>query len=203
MRPDRMAHDTRHNMQSGHEQTLHISNMVCPRCIMAVSRLLAEEGFPEAGVALGRAVVPEPLTPEAMGRIRRRLEEIGFGLIEDPRDRLAERIRLAVIGLARGGRMQNNLSDEIVRQIGHDYSSLSKLFSARQGCTIERYFIVQKIERAKELLTDSDMPLGEIAEMLGYSSTAHLSTQFKNIEGITPTEFRRRGSSGRKPIDML
>lgn len=198
-----MAHEKRHNAQPRNEQALHISNMVCPRCIMAVSRLLAEEGFPEADVTLGRAVIPEPITPEAMERIRRRLEQIGFGLIDDPRDRLAERVRLAVMALARGGRMRNNLSEEIVRQIGHDYSSLSKLFSARQGCTIERYFIVQKIERAKELLSDSDMPLGEIAEMLGYSSTAHLSTQFKNTTGITPSDFRRSGAPGRKPIDTL
>lgn len=198
MRPDRD-----HTPQAEARHTLHISNMVCPRCIMAVSSLLSGEGYPDARVTLGTASVDGEIPPATMERIRRRLEAIGFGLIDDPRDALAERIRLTIIDLARGGRMQRNLSDEIVARIGHDYSSLSKLFSARQGCTIERYFIAQKVERAKELLLDSDMPLGDIAEMLGYSSTAHFSAQFRSIEQCTPTDFRRNGAARRKPIDAV
>lgn len=183
--------------------TLRIGNMVCPRCIMAVQALLAEEGYGQARVELGSADVEGAIPPGKMELIRRRLEEIGFSLIEDPRECLAELVRVAVIRLARGGRMKRNLSEEIVSEVGHDYSSLSKLFSSRHGCTIERYFIIQKIERVKELLLDSDMPLGEIAEMLGYSSTAYLSAQFKSIEGRTPTDFRRDGSARRNTIDAI
>ena len=161
--------------------TLRIGNMVCPRCIMAVRALLAEEGYAQADVTLGAATVGEVI----------------------PAEELAERLRTAVIELARGGRMKHNLSEEIVRRMGHDYSSLSKLFSSVCGCTIERYFILQKIERAKELLQDSTLSLGEIAERLGYSSTAYLSAQFKSVEGRTPTDFRRDDTARRKPIDAV
>ena len=183
--------------------TLRIGNMVCPRCIMAVRALLAEEGYAQADVTLGAATVEGVIPAGKIGSIRRRLEEIGFVLIEDPREELAERLRTAVIQLARGGRMKHNLSEEIVRRMGHDYSSLSKFFSSVCGCTIERYFILQKIERAKELLQDSTLSLGEIAEQLGYSSTAYLSAQFKSVEGRTPTDFRRDDTARRKPIDAV
>lgn len=183
--------------------TLRIGNMVCPRCIMAVRALLAEEGYAQADVTLGAATVEGVIPAGKIGSIRRRLEEIGFVLIDNPREELAERLRTTVIELARGGRMKHNLSEEIVRRMGHDYSSLSKLFSSVYGCTIERYFILQKIERAKELLQDSTLPLGEIAEQLGYSSTAYLSAQFKSVEGRTPTDFRRDDTARRKPIDAV
>lgn len=183
--------------------TLRIGNMVCPRCIMAVRALLAEEGYAQADVTLGAATVEGVIPAAKTESIRRRLEQIGFVLIDDPREALAESLRTAVIELARGGRMKHNLSEEIVRRIGHDYSSLSKLFSAIYGCTIERYFILQKIERAKELLQDSTLSLGEISEQLGYSSTAYLSAQFKSVEGRTPTDFRRDGTARRKPIDAV
>ena len=183
--------------------TLRIGNMVCPRCIMAVRALLADEGYAKADVSLGSASVEGVIPPAKICSIRRRLEQIGFVLIEDPREELAERLRTTVIELARGGRMKRNLSEEIVSRIGHDYSSLSKLFSSVCGTTIERYFIAQKIERAKELLQDSTMPLGEIAERLGYSSTAYLSAQFKSVEGRTPTEFRRDSNARRKTIDEV
>lgn len=183
--------------------TLRIGNMVCPRCIMAVRALLAEEGYAQADVTLGAATVGEVIPAGKIESIRRRLEEIGFVLIDDPREELAERLRTTVIELARGGRMKHNLSEEIVRRMGHDYSSLSKLFSSVCRCTIERYFILQKIERAKELLQDSTLPLGEIAEQLGYSSTAYLSAQFKSVEGRTPTDFRRDDTARRKPIDAV
>ena len=183
--------------------TLRIGNMVCPRCIMAVRALLAEEGYAQTDVTLGAATVEGVIPAGKIESIRRRLEEIGFVLIDDPREELAERLRTAVIELARGGRMKHNLSEEIVRRMGHDYSSLSKFFSSVCGCTIERYFILQKIERAKELLQDSTLSLGEIAEQLGYSSTAYLSAQFKSVEGRTPTDFRRDDTARRKPIDEV
>lgn len=183
--------------------TLRIGNMVCPRCIMAVRALLAEEGFPQAQVTLGSAEIDTEITQQQRDTIRRRLEQIGFTLIEDPRQELVERIRLTVTALARGGRMKLNLSQEITGAIGHDYSSLSKLFSATQGCTIERYFILQKIERAKELLLDTDLPLADIAEQTGYSSAAYLSAQFRSVEGTTPSEFRRNGAARRKSIDAV
>ena len=84
-----------------------------------------------------------------------------------------------------------------------DYSTLSKAFSEETGSTIERYAIVQKIERAKELLTYDELTLNEIADQLGYSSAAYLSTQFKQITGLTPSAFKQSQDNKRKGLDEL
>lgn len=58
--------------------------------------------------------------------------------------------------------------------------------------TIERFTILHRIEYAKELLCYSQQSTSEIAFILGYSSPAHLSTQFKQITGMSPKEFREQ-----------
>ena len=68
---------------------------------------------------------------------------------------------------------------------------MSSLFSEIENTTIEQYFIAQKIERVKELLAYGELSLGEIADKLNYSSTAHLSAQFKKVTGLTPSRFRK------------
>ena len=88
--------------------------------------------------------------------------------------------------------LRERLSDYLTRQLGHDYSALSKLFSEVSGTTIEKYFIAQKIERAKELLRYDELSLSQIADSLGYSSAAYLSAQFKSVTGMTPSRFRQQ-----------
>jgi AraC-like DNA-binding protein len=82
-----------------------------------------------------------------------------------------------------------------------DYPSISKLFSEVEGITIEQFFLLQKIEKTKEWLIYNELSLSQIAFNLGYSSTQHLSSQFKKLTGMTPTQFKSLGSLHRKPID--
>ena len=84
-----------------------------------------------------------------------------------------------------------------------DYSAISKLFSQNQGMTLEQFFILQKIEKVKELLIYDEFSLTEIAGKLGYKSVQHLSSQFKSITGFTPSTFRKNKMYGRKPLDSI
>ena len=88
-----------------------------------------------------------------------------------------------------------------------DYSALSRLFTEVCGITIERYCILQRIERAKELMCYQELTLSEIAWELGYSSPAHLSSQFRQVTGMSPREFRElhscRKAGMRRFIDDL
>lgn len=95
------------------------------------------------------------------------------------------------------------LSKVITDNLHHDYSYISNLFSSVEGQTIEKYYISQKIEKAKELLVYNELTLSEIAWKLGYSSVQHLSSQFKKITGLTPSHFKSIGSSRRLPIDKI
>lgn len=184
---------------------VHIRNMVCDRCIMAVDTALKNLGLHPLEVRLGYAVIEEEMNDKVHSMICNALEPLGFELIDDMKSRITERIRAEIISLVhyQDTDLKINLSDWLSERLGRDYSSMSKLFSDATGSTIEKYFIAQKIEKAKELLVYGEMTLNEIADRLGYSSAAYLSTQFKSVTGVTPSYFKKTGENCRKPLDKV
>lgn len=182
---------------------LLIKNMVCPRCIMAVKKLLESEGLTVMSVNLGDAEIAEKLTDEQRLAVATELQQVGFELLDNPRSQLVEQIRIAVLKWVRMNLKTQKMSDYLSKHLQKDYSTLSKLFSEVRGITIERFAIIHRIEYAKELLCYSQLSTSEIAYTLGYSSPAHLSSQFKQVTGMNPKEFRALSNPDRKPLDAL
>ena len=79
--------------------TIHIKNMVCNRCIMVVTEALKRMGFTPLSVELGTAILQEPINAEERAVIKPVLEAYGFELIDDKRMRIIEQIKVAVIEL--------------------------------------------------------------------------------------------------------
>ena len=185
--------------------TFYIKNMVCNRCIMAVEHVLARLCLTPLHVELGKAVVQEEPGEAMRARLRTELEKLGFELLDDRRMQLIEQVRTAIVELVhyRDNDLRVNLSDYLTSRLHHDYSALSRLFSEVTGTTIEKYFIAQKIERVKELLVYDELSLGEIADKLNYSSTAHLSAQFKSVTGMTPSRFKQEKRNLRRALDSI
>ncbi len=190
----------------GHS-TLYIKNMVCPRCIKVVREEFTKLGLDVRNVVLGEVEVSGASKQLPIEKIRNVLHENGFELIEDKRVKTIERIKHAVLKLVQNDHERNPIrtkdSEFITREVGHDYHSLSTLFSSVEGITIEHYAILQKIERVKELIKYGEMNLSEIAYMMGYSSVAHVSNQFKKVTGMTPSQFKKLGGAHRHPIDHV
>lgn len=186
-------------------ETLHIKNMVCNRCTRVVQASLEKLGMHPLSVELGQATLAHRLTEEERETVRRELESWGFELIDDKRSLLVEQIKNAIIELVhyKGESPRTNLSDYLADKLHRDYGTLSKLFSETMHTTIEKYWIAQKIERAKELLVYDELTLNEIADELGYSSAAYLSTQFKSVTGLTPGYFKKIKENRRKPLDRV
>lgn len=184
---------------------LHIKNMVCNRCIMVVNDELEKLGLHPTSVELGEVVLSEELSDIQKDQIKSALEKVGFELIDNRKSQLIERVKTLLIELVhrQNNQLNTNLSDYLIQQLGHDYSSISTLFSEVEGTTIEKYYIAQKIERVKELLVYDELSLSEIAHLLNYSSVAHLSKQFKKTTGLTPSHFKQIGALKRKPLDKL
>jgi AraC-like DNA-binding protein len=90
-----------------------------------------------------------------------------------------------------------------ISDLPYDYKYLSNLFSAVQGITIGQFIILQKVEKAKELIVYDELTIAQIADRLGYSSVAHLSNQFKKVTGMTPGEFRATGLRTRRSLDKV
>lgn len=179
--------------------------MVCARCIMVVKQQLLSLQLSPIEISLGKAVIKEQLNDNRIEEVRKTLESVGFELLDDKKSQLVEQIRNLLVELTADEETitQVNISEFLSSRLNHDYGMLSKLFSEVNGTTIERYFISLKIERVKELLTYGELSLAEIAYRLGYSSSAHLSSQFKSITGMTPSTFRATHNPSRKPLDKV
>ena len=171
---------------------LRIKNMVCPRCIRVVREELEAVGMHINDISLGEATIQSEGTID-LEKIRLVLTNAGFELIDDKNNSLIERIKTLIIEIIHHGKEKHNMnfSDIIAREIGKDYHSLSSLFSTIENTTIEKFIISQKVEKVKELLFYDELTLSEIAWKLDYSSSAHLSSQFKQVTGITPTQFKK------------
>ncbi|MEE9466493.1 MAG: AraC family transcriptional regulator [Candidatus Neomarinimicrobiota bacterium] len=186
--------------------TLHIKNMVCDRCVRVVREELEGIGFQVLDVRLGSADVQSSAESLDLEMVRDVLDASGFDLLHDRQAQLVSQIKAAILELVHGGgleEMNRNFSDYLARNVGRSYSYLSKLFSDLEQITIEKYIILQKIEKVKELLVYDELSLSEIAYMLGYSSTQHLSGQFKTVTGLTPTAFRHDKAGRRRPLDRV
>jgi AraC-like DNA-binding protein len=80
---------------------------------------------------------------------------------------------------------------------------LANFFSEVEATTIEQYLISLKIERIKELIILEEFSLSQIADKLHYSSTAHLSNQFKKVTGLTPSHFKKLKEKRRITIQNI
>lgn len=187
--------------------TLYIKNMVCNRCIRVVREELTNLGHDVRSITLGEAVIGGEPDAAALAKVNAMLKDNGFELIEDQRVKTIERTKQAILRLVRRDAekepLREKYSEYIAREVGKDYPSLSALFSSVENITIEHYVILQRIERAKELLKYGELTLNEISYKLGYSSVQHLSSQFKHITGMTPTRFKMMVSNTRLPLDKV
>jgi len=188
--------------------TLIIKNMVCARCIRSVERLLEEAGLRTKKVRLGEAILEIAPNPTQLTILRHSLELEGFELLDDRNSQLIAQVKGLIVNEIHHSTSKKpesvNFSDFLARETGHEYSQLSKLFSSVEGLTIEKYIIAQKIERVKELLMYDELSLGEIAFSTGYSSTHHLSNQFRQVTGFSPTQFKaERRRHERKTLDKV
>lgn len=179
--------------------------MVCDRCVMAVDQTLRSLQLHPTEIVLGEAVVGEDIDEVVRDRLRKELAQIGFELLDDHRRQTIEKIRTAIVRLVHytDSHSDVTLSSYLADELHADYSSLSKLFSEVVGITIERYFILQRIERVKELLCYDELSLSQIALQMRYSSTAYLSSQFKSVTGMTPSQFKQTHVKGRTPLDKV
>ena len=173
--------------------TLHIKNMTCPSCIYLLKIELENIGLEVEDVKLGKATIkkPENMPLEVIEEV---LNKLGFASIADNEKLVVEDVKLAVLKLIkRQGRLKDGVrnSDFIAQEAGRSYRTLSELFSKNEGTTIERYIIQQKVKRTKELIREGELSLSQIAAHLGYSSVQHLSGQFKKVEGVSVTDYKK------------
>jgi AraC family transcriptional regulator len=186
-------------------RNLTIRNMVCDRCRAAVRRVFDAQGLPVKRIDLGEVELLREARTEEIEALRGALMREGFELVDDRDAVTIARIKAAIVKLVHhDGELQGRvkLGEYLGGTLHKEYSGLSSLFTEVEGITIEQFFLLQRLERVKELIKYGEMTMSEIADRTGFSSVAHLSAQFKKLTGMTPTAFRALGG-GRLPLDHV
>ena len=179
--------------------------MVCSRCKMVIKSELENLGLNPISIELGEIEIQEKDIKEIKVDLLKRLHSLGFDLIDNKKSKTIEKIKNLIVDLVhnKNNDIKTNLSEYLSQNLLQDYNTLSSLFSEVENTTIEKYFIHQKIERVKELLTYDELTLNEIAHQLNYTTTSYLSNQFKKVTGFSPSYFKQLKVKKRKQIEYL
>ena len=166
--------------------------MVCNRCRTTVKDTLEKLGIQYTSVELGEVNLQKHISAVQREKLGSALQKSGFELIDEQKNELIEKLKLAITDLEiySDEDLKTSFSDFISLSVNDNFISLNTLFAEIEGVTIEKYIIRHKIARVKELLVYDDLTLAEIALKMHYSSTAQLSSQFKRITGLTRSHFR-------------
>jgi AraC family transcriptional regulator len=186
-------------------RTIHVKNMTCSCCIHLLRMALAIDGIDLRDIKLGTIILSHDPGKITWKKIEAMLEGYGFEIIRDKEKLLVEQIRQAVTDLihfSTYNAMVRN-SDYLVERFGMSYPYISSLFSKHENITLEKFIILHKIEKVKELIEYGELTLSEIAYMMGYSSVQYLSTQFKSVTGISVTEYKLAPANSRSGLDRL
>jgi AraC-like DNA-binding protein len=191
---------------TGHQdRTIHVKNMTCSCCIHLVRKEFTMDGIEIRDIRLGTLVLSHDPKKITLKRIEAILEGYGFEIIRDKEKMLVEQIKHAVIDLVHNSTynaMVRN-SDYLVERFGMSYPYISSLFSKHESTTLEKFTILHKIEKVKELIEYGELTLSEIAYMMGYSSVQYLSTQFKLATGVSVTDYKANPFQTRNGIDKI
>lgn len=184
---------------------LHVKGMVCRTCISVVKNELEELGAEVLKIELGKVLIKYPVNKINNLLIEEALSKKDFGLLLDDDLKITEKIKLILIQIVDEMPivMKVNLSQIIANVIGKEYTNLSKLFSKVEDSTIEKYFIQLKIEKSKELIQNGQLNFTQIAYELGYSSVNYLSNQFKQIAGMSMSDYKKLSVWDRRSLDKI
>ena len=162
-------------------------------CSKVIAETLAELDIKYNMSSFGEIDFLETVSKEKLEAFHLVLEAYGIEIIENQKIILVQKLKDVIIDMVFNEDSAVNVKSSVYlsEKLGHSYGYLSNLFSEVTYTSIENFIILQKIEHTKSLITNTDLSLTEIAFKLNYSSVAHLSTQFKNTTGITPTAFQR------------
>lgn len=166
--------------------------MACESCKIFVKDTLDEMGISPVKVDLGEITTQEDVSDGEKKKLNDKLKTAGLELLEKKQGILIEKIRKVIIDYVYNSDEKSNINFSVLlsKELGHSYTYLANFFSEVEATTIEQYIIALKIERIKELIIFGEDTFSEIAHKLNYSSSAHLSSQFKKVTGLTPSHFK-------------
>ena len=171
---------------------IYVKNMICLRCKIVVNNILAGFGVEAEDIMIGKIQLKENLSNYKLRQLDAALKETGLELIFDRDLLIAQKIKTIVSETIHFSNepLLTKFSYYLSSKLNYSYAYLAKKKKKTNGISIERYIILQKIEKVKAMLIAEDAALSEIAYQMNYSSVSHLSAQFKKVTGINASEYK-------------
>jgi AraC-like DNA-binding protein len=161
-------------------------------CKVIVREHLDALGIKYEMLSLGEIIINNKISEEHFEKLQEDLGKYSIEIVSNPKNQLIQRIKDTIVELVHEPDMPlTTISVYLAEKLNLSYGYISNVFSEYTYSSIENYFIIQKIERAKKLIIEEELTLTEISYKLNYSSVAHLSGQFKKTTGLTPSMFKR------------
>lgn len=166
--------------------------------INTTSKLLLQEQLDKLGLTceltgLGELEVKNGISDEQHNQLSVVLKKYGIEILDDRISALVQKTKDTIIEMLylEEKLPPSKISFYLAQKLNYSFGYISNLFSEVTFISIENFIIIQKIERVKQLIIADELTFTQISSKLNYSSSAHLSWQFKKITGLTPTAFQR------------
>lgn len=188
------------------KQTYYIKNMLSNCCVVVVRMIMEQNQIHINYLKMGEISIFSTEAYVDENYIANLLKPFGMEIIKSREQRIVEEAKKCIIELIHELNNADSLirkSDYLVEKMGMSYQHISKAFSKFEPITLERYSILVKMEKVKELLSSDEYSLSEIAYMMDYSSVQYLSNQFKKETGYSVTDYKKQGLNLRKSFDDL
>ncbi len=160
--------------------------------------IIIKENLEELGLkyelgGLGEVEILSDISEEQLQKLTGRLNKYGIDIVDNLKGTLVQKTKDVIREMIykEEGLPTSKISSYISEKVNRSYGYLHNLFAENTYTSIGNYIIMQKIERAKQLIMEGELTLTEISYKLSYSSVAHLSYQFKKTTGLTPSAFQR------------
>ena len=170
-----------------------IKGMVCERCVSVIREGITSLGYHVDNISLGKVTLKNELKKDDSDKISAFLSNNGFEIVSNRQIRIvtqAKQLIDEVFGENVKYDAKLKFSTLLSDKLHINYDSISELFSETEGITLEKYIIAKRLEKVKELLVYTEFTLTEIAYITGFSSINHLSRQFKELTGFSPSHFK-------------
>ena len=180
---------------------ISIKGMVCERCVSVIKDGITNLGYEVIKASLGKLSLKSDIDKAGYERIENFLNENGFQMISNRQVRIVNQAKELINEVfAENVKYDSKLrfSALLSETLHMNYDSISELFTALEGLTLEKYIITKRLEKVKELLVYTEFTLTEIAYITGFSSINHLSRQFKELTGFSPSHFKSVRSEKKK-----
>lgn len=162
-------------------------------CRQLIENLLLNSGLNYNLPNNNELEVEECVSENMLNRLNLKLNTAGVEILASSKIILIQKIKEAITELINSDDEEiiSKTSYHLSKKLNCSYRYLATIFTEVTYTTIENYVIIQKIEKAKDMISLGVFTFSEIAWKLNYSSIAHFSMQFKNTIGLTPTVFKK------------